>query len=141
MAQQTKYDPHTLAESLHNADNIASLEELDSNTYLMNFVNGGLHANKATFVKTNSGDEFIMLPKEAINHILSILQNSHEESIKVMLRYAIKDLMPFDLEDAMAVALHELELQRQKDGNLPKIDVKNLAKKVRIEYPNLFIHF
>ncbi|MWV62620.1 DUF2603 domain-containing protein [Helicobacter saguini] len=136
--KDSKYDPQKLAASLNSADNIAYLKGLDNDTFALRFVHGSLQENEATFIKSEEGDEFVMLPKEAITHILSILQDTREESLKIMLRYAIRDLMPFDLEDAMAVALSELESQRLDNGNLPFIDMKILAKKVRLKHPNLF---
>ncbi|WP_280523655.1 DUF2603 domain-containing protein [Helicobacter muridarum] len=57
----------------------------------------------------------------------------------MLLRYEIKDLMPIDIEDTMVVAIHELEKHRQEDGNLPMINIKNLAQEIKINYPNLFL--
>ncbi|RDU63592.1 DUF2603 domain-containing protein [Helicobacter didelphidarum] len=141
MAEQTKQNHYNLVQSLCNANNIASLSQLEANQFLLEFINGELKADEASFVKTDSGDEFVMLPREAITHILGTLKNSHEETTKIMLRHAIRDLIPFDIEDAMAVAMYELEKYRLDDGNLPIVNVKNLAKEIRINHPNLFIQF
>ena len=46
--------------------------------------------------------------------------------------------MPHDLEDTMAVAIYELEKYRRDDGNLPMINVKEFAQKIRLNHPNLF---
>lgn len=137
-AKDSKYDPQKLAASLNSADNVAYLKGVDNDTFMLRFLHGSLQENEATFIKSEEGDEFVMLPKDAITHILGILQDTREESLKIMLRYAIRDLMPFDIDDAMAVALSELELQRLDNGNLPLLDMKILAKKIRLKHPNLF---
>ncbi|STQ86159.1 DUF2603 domain-containing protein [Helicobacter muridarum] len=139
MAKQAKQKKHDLVSSLHNASNVAYLAPLDDNKWLLEFVAGKLKSNEAWFLKTEDNKEFVVLPQNALNNLLGHLRISHEEKLKILLRYEIKDLMPIDIEDTMVVAIHELEKHRQEDGNLPMINIKNLAQEIKINYPNLFL--
>ncbi|TLD98415.1 DUF2603 domain-containing protein, partial [Helicobacter muridarum] len=113
MAKQAKQKKHDLVSSLHNASNVAYLAPLDDNKWLLEFVAGKLKSNEAWFLKTEDNKEFVVLPQNALNNLLGHLRISHEEKLKILLRYEIKDLMPIDIEDTMVVAIHELEKHRQ----------------------------
>ncbi len=138
MARQTKCNQQILVNSLQDANNVAYIAHLDTNKWLLEFVNGELKKDEAWFLKNQDGEEFIVLPQQSLRVILENLQRSHEEKLHILLRYEIRDLMPHDLEDTMAVAIYELEKYRRDDGNLPMINVKEFAQKIRLNHPNLF---
>ncbi|RDU70875.1 DUF2603 domain-containing protein [Helicobacter aurati] len=139
MAKQAKQKKHNLVSSLHNASNIAYLAPLDTNKWLLEFVEGSFKSDEAWFLKTEDNKEFVVLPQNALNSLLGHLRMSHEEKLKILLRHEIRDLMPIDLEDTMTVAVYELEKYRQDDGNLPMVNVKNLAHEIKTNHPNLFL--
>lgn len=142
MAKQAKQKKRNLVSSLHNASNVARATRLEGEgeKWLLEFIEGGLKSDEAWFLKTEEEKEFVVLPQSALNNLLGHLRSSYEEKLKLMLRYEIRDLMPIDLEDTMAVATYELEKYRQDDGNLPMVNVKNLAHEIKSNHPNLFIH-
>lgn len=139
MAKQAKQKKYNLVSSLHKANNVAYLAPLDDNKWLLKFVEGRLKSDEAWFLKTEDDKEFVVLPQSALNSLLGHLRVNHEEKLKILLRYEIRDLMPIDIEDTMVVAMYELEKHRQDDGNLPMINIKNLAQEIKINHPNLFL--
>lgn len=139
MAKQTKHNQQNLVKSLCEISNVAYMEKVDEAQWLVEFVEGQLKSDEACFLKTDSGDEFVVLPQQALHNILGNLQRNHEERLQILLQHEIRNLMPIDLEDTMAVANYELEKHRQEDGNLPSINVKELANQIRTNHPNLFL--
>ena len=129
-----------LVHSLLNVKNVAYLAKVDEGRWLMEFMEGEARGDEAWFLKMSDGkEEFVAIPQKALQNLLLNMQKTHEEKLQVLLRYEIRDLMPKDLEDTMAVAMYELEKCRLSNGNLPMIDVHDLAQKIRIEHPNLFL--
>lgn len=140
MAKQTKHNKQKLIKSLQDVSNVAYMAKLDEERWLLEFVEGNFNANEAWFIKTIDGDEFVALPQEALQNLLSHLQSHNEEKFLMLLRYEMRELMPIDLEDTMAVAIHEFQTYKETHGNIQDINVKAFAKNIKTTYPNLFLH-
>ncbi|EMZ41121.1 DUF2603 domain-containing protein [Helicobacter bilis] len=139
MAKRTKYDKKKLVESLQTLSNVAYMAKLDDARWLLEFVEGGFNENEAWFLKTTEGKEFVALPQFALQNLLGHIQQHNEEKFLMLLRYEIRELMPIDLEDTMAVALHEFHSYKQSNGNIQDIDAKAFAKNIKLAHPNLFL--
>lgn len=140
MAKQTKIRQQKLIKSLQDVSNVAYMAKLDEDRWLLEFVEGSFKANEAWFLKTTDGKEFVALPQEALQNLLSHLQHYHEEKLLMLLRCEIRELMPIDLEDTMAVAIHEFQNYKETHGNIQEINVKTIAKNIKMAHPNLFLH-
>lgn len=141
MAKQTKNIKNKLVKSLQDVSNVAYMAKLDEDRWLLEFVEGNFNINEAWFLKTTDGEEFVALPQEALENLLGHLQHHHEEKLLMLLRCEIRDLMPIDIEDTMAVAIHEFEAYKEMHGNIQDINIKAFAKNIKIAHPNLFLHF
>lgn len=140
MAKRTEYDKQKIIRSLNNPINVAKMTKIDSKKMILEFVSGEFSDDEAWFIKIDSGNEFVVLPENALNTLLSTLKANREEKLRILLKNEIKDLMPIDLEDAMVIAVNELEKYRLNDGSFPSINIKNIAKNIRTSYPNLFFN-
>ena len=138
MAKQTKHKKK-LVESLKNVNNVAYMAKLDKNKWFLEFIEGKFSENEAWFIKTTEGKEFVALPQFALQNLLGHIQQHNEEKFLMLLRYEIRELMPIDLEDTMAVALHEFHAYKKSNINIQDIDVKAFAKNIKISHPNLFL--
>ena len=85
MARQTKCNQQILVNSLQDANNVAYIAHLDTNKWLLEFVNGELKTDEAWFLKNQDGEEFIVLPQQSLRVILENLQRSHEEKLHILL--------------------------------------------------------
>ncbi|TLD84283.1 DUF2603 domain-containing protein [Helicobacter trogontum] len=139
MAKRAKSNKEKLVESLQNVSNVAYMAKLDEGRWLLEFVEGEFNENEAWFLKTTEGKEFVTLPQFALQNLLGHIQQHNEEKFLMLLRYEIRELMPIDLEDTMAVALHEFQSYKQSNGNIQDIDVKVFAKNIKLAHPNLFL--
>lgn len=136
---KSKDNQKKLVKSLQEVSNVAYMSELEGNKWLLEFVEGKFDANEAWFIKTTEGVEFVALPQDALQNLLWHLQHYHEEKLLMLLRCEIRELMPIDLEDTMAVAMHEFEEYKERHGNLQDINVKTFAKNIKTTHPNLFL--
>lgn len=136
---KSKDNQKKLVKSLQEVSNVAYMSELEGNKWLLEFVEGKFDANEAWFIKTTEGVEFVALPQDALQNLLWHLQHYHEEKLLMLLRCEIRELMPIDLEDTMAVAMHEFEEYKERYGNLQDINVKTFAKNIKTTHPNLFL--
>ncbi len=141
MAKHEKHNKHKLVKSLQNVSNIAYMAQLDEDRWLLEFVEGAFKSDEAWFLKTADGEEFVALPQQALHNLLGHLQHHNEEKFLILLRYEIRELMPIDLEDTMAVAIHEFQAYKEAHGNIQDINVKTFAKNIKTTHPNLFLHF
>ncbi|PAF45851.1 DUF2603 domain-containing protein [Helicobacter sp. 11S02629-2] len=133
-----------LIRSLQDASNVAIATCIDDTHLSLEFQQGSFQEKEAWFIKMQqtsqsaSSSEFVVLPETALNILLDSLKSQHEEKLVLMLQKDILNLMPLDLEDALAVGLEELEKLRAKDETLRNIDTELIAKRIKTNYPNLF---
>ncbi|PAF50076.1 hypothetical protein BKH43_06170 [Helicobacter sp. 13S00401-1] len=133
-----------LIRSLQDASNIAIATRVDDTHINLEFKQGSFQEEEAWFIKMNQASkntapsEFVVLPETALNTLLESLKSQHEEKLVLMLQKDILNLMPLDLEDALAVGLEELEKLRSQDETLRNINTEHIAKRIKTNYPNLF---
>lgn len=151
-------------ESFRKDKNVAITTKLDKNMTL-EFKDFSLEQNDVWFIKTNEGQNYAVLPEQMLDKILDHIKKQNDERIKAILRQHLSDMVPLDLEDAVAVALLELKnLQVNKldlqnmhpktraslqayGGNINKFDSSSLntllidiADEVKAKYPHLFVN-
>ncbi len=84
-----------------------------------------------------------MLPIQSINKIIENYKASQEENFNLKLEKTIWQNVPIDFEDVRSVAMDEIKkiaLNEQKDKKAIDIDLAKLIKKIKKEYPNLFLN-
>lgn len=128
-----------LKNGLVSTKNIALATKINDKQFILDFVKGEMRSNEAWFIKVEGEAEFVVLPENILNRLLGTIKTNHEEKVFLTLKNELKDLLPLDLDDVMVVAINELESYRGKDGSLPIINVKHVAKSIKRKYPNLFV--
>jgi len=84
-----------------------------------------------------------LLPISSVNKIIENYKASQEENFNLKLEKTIWQNVPIDFHDVHAVAMSEIEkiaLNEHKSKNATNINLEKLLKKIRKEYPNLFLN-
>lgn len=139
--QKIKNINKRISNSLNDVSNIAIATKINQKQFLLDFIKGGLSEDEAWFIRMENNNEFVVLPEPVLNRLLCTIKANNEEKIFITLKHELKELFPADLDDVMIIALQELEKYRLNDGNLPIINAKQVAKKIKKDHPNLFLNF
>ncbi|MDU7693300.1 MAG: DUF2603 domain-containing protein [Helicobacter sp.] len=114
------------------------LQYLDDTTAQITMQNGAISKEEVCFLKDDENNEYALLPQHILKDVIKIIKRAHEMRLQAELERDIISLMPLDFDDVLSVAKEQISQIRDKNGVWVKINTRELTKKIKKDYPNLF---
>jgi len=109
----------------------------------LNLKSGSWNSSEPWLIVDENQKINTMLPIQSINKIIENYKASQEENFNLKLEKTIWQNVPIDFQDVRTVAMEEINkiaLNEQKDEKVIDINLEKLIKKIKKEYPNLFLN-
>lgn len=122
------------------AKNFAHIDYLSEDLLEVSLQKGEFSPKEPWFLKDSKGREYVVLPQNVLDAMISLIRNVHEERLKTQIQRDLISFAPIDFDDVMSVVNSHLEDLRNEDGSLPPVDSMRLIGEIKKKYPNLFLN-
>ena len=127
-------------ENIHQQYSFGVLNKIDSKSALIALQKGELNNENIWFLKDNEDNEFALIPSQALNTLNQRMRDLQEERFFIRLEREIAQQMPIDMDDVVVIASEYIESFRKKDGSLPLLNARSIARDLKKQHPNLFFN-
>ena len=129
----------------HDEQTLLEIKKTDNKDIKeLHLKNGSWESNDPWFAIDTDDDTkaYAFIPADAFAQMIEVLKKAQQENFDLKLEKTIWQNVPIDFEDVWVVAMEEIrDKARKEDPKKPvSIDLDNLLKKIKKEYPNLFIN-
>ncbi len=127
-------------ENIHQQYSFGVLNKIDSKNALIALQKGELKNENIWLLKDNEDNEFVLIPSQVLNTLNQRMRDLQEERFFIRLEREIAQQMPIDMDDVVVIASEYIESLRKKDGSLPLLNARAIARDLKKQYPNLFFN-
>jgi hypothetical protein len=127
----TKYETVIEVENTDNPD-----------VKVLNLKSGSWSNKEPWFVIDENQKLHTMVSLESIGHLVENFKQLQQEAFDLKLEKTILQHVPIDYQDVWTVAMDELKKIAGKNNNAKSlnVDLEKLLRKIKKEYPNLFLN-
>ncbi|WP_066386916.1 DUF2603 domain-containing protein [Helicobacter himalayensis] len=127
-------------ENIHQQYSFGVLNKIDSKNALIALQKGELKNENIWLLRDNEDNEFALIPSQVLNTLNQRMRDLQEERFFIRLEREIAQQMPIDMDDVVVIASEYIESFRKKDGSLPLLNARAIARDLKKQYPNLFFN-
>lgn len=110
----------------------------DPNKISLEVLSGNWMAADNKFVIDEKGVRYTLIDNDTMKDLTAYLKMLQAENVELKLERAILLEMPIDFGDVHAIAKKKIDEKVKKGARLQSINIPNLIKEIKKEYPNLF---
>jgi len=126
-----------------NYETVIEVENTDNpDIKTLNLKSGTWSGKEPWFVIDENQKLHTMISMSSINKLIESFKKLQQDNFDLKLEKTILQHVPIDYQDVWAVAMDEVKKLAAKNGNEKtlNIDLEKLLRKIKKEYPNLFLN-